>query len=74
VNAQRILELQRDYGSFKNWLDKLQGFSKAERTKLFKKTFKFTGGKIVNEFLMSTGYLPDAHDKSCNIYRKLNAR
>ena len=25
--------------------------------KLFKKTFRFTGGEIVNEFLMSTGYL-----------------
>ena len=30
--------------------------------KLFKKTFKFTGGEIVGEFLMSIGYLPGAHD------------
>lgn len=39
--------------------------------KLFKKTFKFTGGEIVNEFLMSTGYLPGAHDEDCPIYSKL---
>ena len=73
VNAQRILELQRDYGSFKSWLDKHQGFSKAEWTKLFKKTFKFTGGEIVNEFLMSTGYLPGAHDEICPIFQKLKS-
>jgi DNA-3-methyladenine glycosylase I len=37
--------------------------------KLFKKTFVFTGGEIVNEFLMSTGYLPGAHDPTCPVYR-----
>jgi DNA-3-methyladenine glycosylase I len=73
VNAQRILELRSEHGSFKCWLDKHQGFSKAEWTKLFKKTFQFTGGEIVNEFLMSTGYLPGAHDENCAIFQKLNA-
>jgi DNA-3-methyladenine glycosylase I len=28
------------------------------------KLFRFTGGEIVNEFLMSTGYLPNAHEES----------
>jgi hypothetical protein len=27
----------------------------------------FTGGEIVNEFLMSTGYLPGAHSTDCPI-------
>lgn len=71
INAQRILELQRDYGSFKKWLDQHQGLSKDEWTKLFKKTFTFTGGEIVNEFLMSTGYLPGAHDESCRFYQNV---
>ena len=31
----------------------------------------FTGGEIVNEFLVSTGYLPGAHQESCPIYRKV---
>ena len=39
---------------------------------IIKKTFKFTGGEITNEFLMSTGYLEGAHEKSCPIYKKLN--
>jgi DNA-3-methyladenine glycosylase I len=39
--------------------------------KLFKKTFKFTGGEIVNEFLVSTGYLPGSHIKSCPINKKV---
>ena len=31
-------------------------------------TFKFTGGEIVGEFLLSTGYLPGAHRESCPVY------
>jgi DNA-3-methyladenine glycosylase I len=74
VNAQRILELQKEYGSFKKWLDKHHPLTKDEWTKLFKKTFVFTGGEIVNEFLMSTGYLPGAHAKDCPIYKKVAAK
>ena len=46
--------------------------SKAEWVKLFKKTFKFTGGEITNEFLMSIGYLDGAHVPSCPIFKKIN--
>jgi len=70
-NAKTIIGLQKEFGSFKKWLDKNHPLSKAEWTKLFKKTFRFTGGEIVNEFLMSTGYLPGAHDESCGIYKKV---
>lgn len=44
--------------------------TKEERFKLFKKTFKFTGGEIVNEFLTSIGVLPRAYDENCPIYKK----
>jgi len=71
VNAQRILELQKQHGSFKAWLDANRKLSKEEWIKLFKKTFVFTGGEIVNEFLVSTGYLPGAHDESCPTYKKV---
>ena len=67
-NAQRIVELQEEYGSFEAWLDENHPLSKEEWTKLFKKTFKFVGGEIVNEFLMSTGYLKGAHEKSCPVF------
>src|SRR6185369_6212990 len=71
INAQRVLELRSDYGSFKGWLDHNHPRSKEEWVKLFKKTFVFTGGEIVNEFLISTGYLAGAHDENCHIYRRV---
>jgi DNA-3-methyladenine glycosylase I len=70
-NAGVILVLQKEHGSFKNWLDMHTGQSKEEWVKLFKKTFKFTGGEIVGEFLMSTAYLPGAHVKCCKVGEKL---
>lgn len=70
-NAKIIQELRKEYGSFKKWLDAHHPLSKEEWVKLFKKTFKFTGGEIVGEFLMSTGYLPGAHVEGCPIYQKV---
>ena len=37
VNAQRILDLRAEHGSFKGWLDAHHPLSKDEWTKLFKK-------------------------------------
>ena len=73
VNAQRILELKEEYGSFKTWLDAHHPRRKDEWVKLFKQNFKFVGGEIVNEFLMSTGYLPGAHDESCPVFRQVKS-
>ena len=70
-NAKRIQALSREFGSFRGWLDSHHPLTKEEWTKLFKKTFVFTGGEIVNEFLMSTGYLPGAHDVECPVYKKV---
>jgi DNA-3-methyladenine glycosylase I len=70
-NAKTILLLQKEFGSFKNWIQHHHPKTKEEWVKIFKQHFKFTGGEIVNEFLMSTGYLPGAHDEHCPIYKKL---
>ena len=70
-NAQCILKIQKESGSFKNWLDSHHPKSKEEWVKLFKQTFRFTGGEIVNEFLMSTGYLPGCHSTTCPVYKKI---
>lgn len=70
-NANVILALQKSHGSFKNWIDSHHPKSKDAWVKLFKQTFKFTGGEIVNEFLMSTGYLDGCHIESCEIGIKL---
>jgi len=71
ANAKAILELQKEFGSFKNWLDDQRAKSLPEWVKIFKKQFKFVGGEIVNEFLMSTAYLPGAHHPSCPVYKKV---
>ena len=70
-NARVILQLQKEHGSFLKWLHHNHPMSREEWTKLFKKTFRFTGGEIVNEFLVSTGFLPGAHHPDCKIYKKV---
>ena len=70
-NARRIQELRSEHGSFAGWLDAHHPRTREEWTKLFKRTFRFTGGEIVNEFLMSTGYLPGAHHPGCPIYGEI---
>ena len=70
-NAQRLQEIRANYGSFKAWLDHHTPRKKDDWVRLFKKTFKFTGGEITNEFLLSTGYLPGAHEPACPIYNKV---
>jgi len=70
-NAKAILELKLEYGSFEQFLDQHLGLNLGEWVKLFKAHFKFTGGEICNEFLMSSSYLPGAHDEKCPIYAKI---
>jgi len=70
-NAKTILSLQEEFGSFEKWLEHHHPKTKEEWVKLFKKTFKFTGGEIVGEFLMSIGYLPGAHTPDCPVYNEV---
>lgn len=70
-NARRIIVIGETHGSFSGWIAAHHPRPKAEWVKLFKKTFKFTGGEIVGEFLMSIGYLPGAHRESCPVYRRI---
>ncbi len=70
-NAKTIIALQKEFGSFEKWLELHHPKTKEEWVKLFKKTFKFTGGEIVNEFLMSIGYLKGAHTETCKIHSKV---
>ncbi len=70
-NANVIIDLQKEFGSFKKWIEHHHPKTKDEWVKIFKTNFKFTGGEIVNEFLMSAGYLSGAHDEDCAIYKKV---
>ena len=67
-NAKVVSRLQREFGSFEQWLDHHHPKSLPEWMKLFKGMFHFTGGEIVHEFLMSTGYLEGSHTTECRIY------
>jgi len=73
ANAGILLQLRDTHGSFAGWLAAHHPRSKQEWVKLFKQTFRFTGGEIVGEFLMSIGYLPGAHVPSCPAYRRVLA-
>jgi DNA-3-methyladenine glycosylase I len=70
-NARRLQALRHSHGSFADWLDAQHPLPKDEWVKLFRNTFRFTGGEIVGEFLMSLGYLPGAHAKTCPVYRQV---
>ncbi len=72
-NARRVVLLRGEFGSFAGWLDRHHPRGLDDWVKLFRKTFLFTGGEIVNEFLMSTGYLPGAHQTGCPVYEKVLA-
>lgn len=70
-NAGVILDLRTDYGSFADWLDAHHPRPRAEWVRLFRKTFRFTGGEITGEFLTSTGYLPGAHVDGCPVAERI---
>lgn len=73
-NAQVIQGLRASHGGFAQWLDAHHPLPKAGWVKLFKQTFRFTGGEITGEFLMSLGYLPGAHAADCPVYATLASR
>ncbi len=70
-NARRIVDLRAEFGGFKGWVDAHHPLALADWVKLFKQTFLFTGGEIVGEFLMSSGYLPGAHEDGCPVYARI---
>jgi DNA-3-methyladenine glycosylase I len=72
-NAGVIRGLRESHGSFAAWLDAHHPRDKAAWVKLFKTTFRFTGGEITGEFLMSLGYLPGSHREDCPVYEQLAA-
>ena len=67
-NARRIAAMRESHGGFARWLAANHPLDKAEWVKLFKRTFVFTGGEITGEFLISTGYLPGAHESWCPVF------
>lgn len=71
IHNARVIQSMRETGGFAAWIKAQGSLDKPEWVKRFKKMFKFVGGEIVGEFLMSLGYLPGAHVPGCPIYEKL---
>ncbi|RMH12593.1 MAG: DNA-3-methyladenine glycosylase I [Gemmatimonadetes bacterium] len=69
-NAGVLRGLRDAHGSFAAWLDAHHPRSRSEWVALFRRTFRFTGGEITGEFLVSTGYLPGAHRPPCPAYAR----
>jgi len=73
ANARRIQELRGSHGSFHGWLMAHHPRPLDEWTRLFRQNFRFTGGLIVGEFLMSLGFVPGAHQPDCPVYERILA-
>ena len=69
-NAQGILQIQKEFGTFKKWILMNKQNSLDNWVKVFKKNFKFVGKEIVKEFLTSNGILNGAHENNCPEYMK----
>jgi DNA-3-methyladenine glycosylase I len=67
-NANQVIALRKEYGSFFAWIESVQTKNTEEWVKLFKKNFKFVGTEIVKEFLFSIGKLEGAHEKDCPMF------
>jgi DNA-3-methyladenine glycosylase I len=70
-NARSVQALRQSHGSFAGWLDAHHPRPLEAWTQLFRRTFRFTGGQIVGEFLTSVGYLPGAHEPDCPIHARV---
>ncbi len=70
-NARRLRDLRESHGGFAAWIAAHHPRGKDEWVKLFRETFRFTGGEVVGEFLMSIGYLPGSHRDDCPVFGRI---
>ncbi|HTH15407.1 MAG TPA: DNA-3-methyladenine glycosylase I, partial [Magnetospirillum sp.] len=72
-NARRLRALRQRHGGFAAWIAAHHPRTKEEWVQLFRQTFVFMGGEVVNEFLMSIGILPGAHRVDCPVQARIDA-
>lgn len=70
-NARVVQQLRLSHGGFADWVEAYHPMDKPAWVRLFRRTFRFTGGEIVGEFLMSLGWLPGAHADDCPVHRRI---
>jgi DNA-3-methyladenine glycosylase I len=72
-NAGVIRQMRDSHGGFAAWLRAHHPRDRDAWVKLFRKTFRFTGGEITGEFLASIGYLPSPHRPDCPVQARILA-
>ncbi len=70
-NARRVRDLRESHGGFAAWIAAHHPRGKDEWVKLFRENFRFTGGEVVGEFLMSIGVLPGSHRDDCPVFGRI---
>lgn len=71
-NSKKFIDIVEKYGSFDNYILKLnKEYTKEDLLKIFKKEFKFMGKLILEEFMMSVGLWPVKHEDRCFLYKNL---
>ena len=70
-NARRLRDLRQSHGGFAAWIAAHHPRGKDEWVTLFRETFRFTGGEVVGEFLMSIGVLPGSHRDDCPVFGRI---
>ena len=73
ANAATVAAMRDSHGGFHAWLGTHHPLPKDEWVRLFKRTFRFTGGEITGEFLMSTGWIAGAHHPACPVHAEIAA-
>lgn len=68
-NADRLIKIIGDHGSFAAYLENLTG-GQDELYKELKKRFRFMGPMIAESFLLSIGRIDGAHEPDCSMARK----
>lgn len=63
-NARRFWELRSESGTFKDWLEGLEG-DEASLIAELKKQFKYTGPSVARSFLHDVGRTPEHHEAGC---------
>jgi DNA-3-methyladenine glycosylase I len=70
-NAGVVRDFRDSHDGFAEWIRAHHPMKKSDWVRLFKRTFRFTGGEITGEFLMSIGYLPGTHREDCPAYARI---
>lgn len=66
-NAKAIIQMREQFGGFDRWLDLQIQNEQEDWVSAFRSRFKFMGGEVVGEFLISLGIIPGSHDADCEV-------